>query len=132
MKPLKCLKWTELMCCNYVPLLRLLWRYMRALVSATSAGSHRLLLFQDQWACPCRVLGGHRSMSKTSRVFGLTPSHSLPHSLSALQSTHCQGHWISMHERKRTISAERRPNVNGNGHCVRWAYTGCLVVWLSS
>lgn len=77
-KPLRRLKQTELMCCNYAPLLRLLWRYMQALVSATSAGSHRPLFFQDQWACPRRVLGGHRSMSKTSRVFGLTPPLAAP------------------------------------------------------
>lgn len=92
MKPLRHLKQTELMCCNYAPLLWLLWRYMQALVSATSAGSHRPLFFQDQWACPCWVLGGHRSMSKTSWVFGLTPLsqpllrfctaiHTLPRSL---------------------------------------------------
>lgn len=62
-KPLKRVQQKELMCCNYAPLLRLLWRYVQALVSATSAGSHRPLSFQDQWACPCRVLGGHRSMS---------------------------------------------------------------------
>lgn len=43
MKPLKRLKHMELMCCNYDLLLRLLWRYMQALVSATSAGSHRPL-----------------------------------------------------------------------------------------
>lgn len=72
MKPLKHLKQTELMCCNYTLLLWLLWRYMQALVSATSAGSHRPLFFQDQWVCSCWVLGGHRSMSKTSWVFGLT------------------------------------------------------------
>jgi len=62
------------MCCNYVPLLRLLWLYMQALVSATSAGSRRPLSFQDQWACPRQVLGGHRSMSKTPWAFCLTPT----------------------------------------------------------
>lgn len=74
MKPLRRLKQTELMRCNYAPLLRLLWFYMQALVSATSAGSRGPFFFQDQWACPCWALGGHRSMSKTSRVFSLTPS----------------------------------------------------------
>ena len=126
MKPLKRLKQTELMCCNYAPLLRLLWHYTQALVSATSAGSRRPFFFQDQWACPCRVLGGRRSMS---RAFGLTPTTPLlsrrPSSVSALRSTHCQGRWISMHERKRTIFVKHKPNVNGRGHRVHRADTAC-------
>lgn len=99
-------------------------------MSATSAGSQRPFFFQDQWACPCRVLGGHRSMSKPSRVFALTPPpFRCPSSVSALRSTHCQGHWISMHERKCTIFAEHKPNVNGKGDCIHWAYKACSVVW---
>lgn len=40
----------------------------------------------------------------------------LPSPLSAMWSARCQGQRINMHERTRTISEERLPNVNGKGH----------------
>lgn len=57
------------------------------------------------------------------------PSHH-PSSVSALRTAHCQGHRISMHERKRTIFAEHKPNANGKGHCGHRAYTACSVARL--
>lgn len=68
-------------------------------------------------------------MSKPSRVFAPTPPPALfcgPSSVSALRSTHCQGHWISMHERKCTIFSEHKPNVNEKGDCVHWAHKACF------
>lgn len=128
MKPLKLLKQMELMCCNYAPLLRLLWHYTQALVSATSAGSHRPPFFQDQGACP---LQGFRWASEhVTSILTDPPPLAAPPLFLHCKPTHCQGHRISMHERKRTIFSKHEPNVNEKGHRVHGAYTACWVAML--
>lgn len=115
----------ELMSCNYPLLLRPYWRSVQALVSGTSAGSHRRLFFQDQWACTCQK--GIGACHEYLALPPLPPCCSSP--VSAMWCAHCQGHRISMHERKCTIFAEGKSNVNEKGHCAYWLYTSCLVSW---
>lgn len=75
-------------------------------------------------------LPGFRWASEHVMSIWADPPLTAPPLVSALRSAHCQGQWISMHERKSTIFAKRKPNVNGKGHCVHWANTACSVARL--
>lgn len=87
--------------------------------SATSAGSRRPLLFQDQWACPRQGFQMGIGACHEYLAWAAPPTPTLPLlpplPYFQLCGARCQGQRIDMHERTNTIFEEHLSNVNGKG-----------------